>query len=160
MYLPLVQAMNYALELLSKIEVDGLPKFKNHIAFVPCNKGVQSDSGIAGSSFKPDIAIMSIQDAYNLYQLSGAPELSKFTSQLPAKPLSDLTWKAILSAVEIKRVKGASKGPGNVLQDVDECPDEELHDSQPATGKIDAVSCGYTLTTLHSDVFYDLYFII
>ena len=164
MYLPLVKFMNYALELLADIKVNGLPKFKNHIAFVPCNKGVQSDRVIGGSSFKPDIAIMSIQDAYNLYQLGGPPELSKFTSQLSEKSLSAVTWKVILSAVEVKRAKdqvgaGVSGGQGNVAQEVGECLDEELVDSQPATCKIDALSCGYMLTVLDSNVFDVLCFI-
>ena len=159
MYLPLVGAMNYALELLSEIEVDGLPKFKNHIAFVPCDKGVRSDRAIGGSSFKPDIAIMSIQDAYNLYQLGGPPELSGFTSQLSEKSPSGFTWKAILSAIEVKRAKGAPKGQDGVMQDVNERLDVELDGSQPTTCKIDAISCGYMLTALRSDILGDLCFI-
>ena len=167
MYLPFVEAMNYALECLSDIEVDGLPKFKSHIAFVPCNKGVQSDRDIGGSSFKPDIAIMSIQDACEVYQLdeSCVPELSKFTGQISGKSLSGLTWKAMLSAIEMKR-KGvnragpsASKRQGSVIQDTDQQLDEEFVDSQPATCKIDAVSCVYMLIMLHSDIFDDPYFI-
>ena len=159
MYLPLVGAMNYALELLSEIEVDGLPKFKNHIAFVPCDKGVHSDRAIGGSSFKPDIAIMSIQDAYNLYQLDGPPELSGFTSQLSEKSPSGFTWKVILSAIEIKRANGAPKGQDGVMQDVNERLDVELDGSQPTTCKIDALSCGYMLTVLRSNILGDIYFI-
>ena len=159
MYLPLVKFMNYALELLADIEVDGLPKFKNHIAFVPCNKGVQSDRAIGGCSFKPDIAIMSIQDAYNLYQLDGPPELSGFTSQLSEKSPSGLTWKAILSAIEIKQASAASKGQDGVVRDVNERLDVELAGSQPTTCEIDALSCGYMLTALRSNILGDICFI-
>ena len=70
-YIVFAEAMNYALKhSVSNIEVAGFPKFNNHIAFVPCNKEVQSNCVLPGSGFKPDIAVMLIQDAYEFHQLN------------------------------------------------------------------------------------------
>ena len=160
MYLPFADAMNYALERLSNIEVNGLPKFKTHIAFVPCNKRVQSNRATPGSSFKPDIAIMSIQDAYEFHELKqpDTPKLSKFISEIAEKSPSGLTnWGAVLSAIEIKRKKDADwavlgefdrqNSQVSVVQDADKRLDEKQDDSQPTTRKIDiALSWGYLLT--------------
>jgi hypothetical protein len=163
MYKPFTEVMNYALEPLSRIEVDGLPKFKSHIAFVPCDKGVKSDCDISGSSFKPDVAVMSIQDAYKLYKLDGsdAPELSKLITEISVNaPSGSPSWKTILSAIEIKRGRGSSKHQDRATQDVDVQFDEELGDSQPVVAcKFDAFPCGHMLTTLYSNVFSVLCFI-
>ncbi|KAF9783684.1 hypothetical protein BJ322DRAFT_1109538 [Thelephora terrestris] len=143
MYKPFTEVMNYALEPLSRIEVDGLPKFKSHIAFVPCDKGVKSDCDISGSSFKPDVAVMSIQDAYKLYKLDGsdAPELSKLITEISVNaPSGSPSWKTILSAIEIKRGRGSSKHQDRATQDVDVQFDEELGDSQPVVASTSSVS--------------------
>ena len=78
MYDPFTEALNYTLGHLSDVEVDGLPKFKSYIVFVLCNKGVSSNCDLAGSSFKPDIALMSIQDAHKLYGLNQVDMLDVF----------------------------------------------------------------------------------
>ena len=157
------EAMNYSLERLSAIEVDGLPQFKSHIAFVPCIRSYREES-----SSTPDVAIVSIQDAYKFYRLDGsnAPELSKFVSEISKKSPSGLNWKAVFSAIEINGRKDvgqdmlrASKWRECATQGIDEFLDEEWVVPQPETCKIDVLSCGYALTTFHSDIFDDIYFI-
>ena len=150
MYLPFAEAMNYALEHLADIEVNGLPKFETHIAFVPCNRRVQSNRTTPGSSFKPDIVIMSIQDAYGFHELKqhDTPKLSEFIGKIAEKSPSGLTnWGAVLSAIEIKRKKDANwlmlrefypqNSQVSVIQDANKRLDEKQDDSQPTTRKID-----------------------
>ena len=155
MYGPFTKALNYALGRLSDVEVDRLPEFKSHIAFVLCNKGLSSDRDLAGSSFKPDIALMSIQDARKLYGLDevDTPDVSQFNDEIAEKTVSGSPgWKTILSAVEVKRKKNTSDwatlevfshqdGKVNVIRDVDqrldEKPDENPEDSQATTREID-----------------------
>jgi len=57
-YAPLSDALNIGLERLSKIEVDGLPKFQDRVVFVPSGDGVTSNHDLAGSLFKPDVVFM------------------------------------------------------------------------------------------------------
>ena len=89
-YDPFTEALNYALGHLSDVEVDRLPEFKSHIAFVLCNKGVSSDHNLARSSFKPDIALVSIQDARKLYGLDevNMPDISQFNNEIAKKTVS------------------------------------------------------------------------
>ena len=150
MYLPFAEALNDALERLSGIQVDGLPDFKTHIAFVPCDKGVPSDRDSSGSTFKPDIVLMPIQDARKLYGLDQlhTPAVSKFISEIKGKISSDFTgWDTILSAVEIKRKVDMSGWAPletfyqpdrqvSVIPGVDRRLDEIWDDSQSTTRKI------------------------
>ena len=87
MYLPFAEALNYALEQLSDIQVDELPEFKSHIAFVPCNKRVEFDRNLRGYLLKPDIALMSIRGACEFYELDrlDVPTVSKFVSKITGK---------------------------------------------------------------------------
>ena len=154
MYGPFTKALNYALGCLSAVEVDGLPGFKSHIAFVLCNKRVSSDRDLAGSSFKPDIALMSIQDARKLYGLDevDTPDVSQFNDEIAKKTVSGSSdWKTILSAVEVKRKKKTSGWAKlklfrrqdrkvNVIRDVDQRLDEKRDDSQATTREIDLLS--------------------
>ena len=151
MYLPFAEALNYALERVSVIGVNGLPEFKTHIAFVPCNKRVLSDRNALGSSFKPDIAVMLLSDAREFHGLDklDAP-VSQFISEISGKaPTGFASWKTVLSAVEVKRKKDMSSWSSleafryqdrqaGVIQNVDQGLDEELDtsDSQPTTCKI------------------------
>ena len=154
-YLPFAEALNYALQQLSGIQVDGLPDFKSHIAFAPCNKGVKSDSKLHGPALKPDIALMSIRSACEFYELDqlNVPNVSQFISKIAGKPPSGTTnWKTILSAVEVKRKSDMSgwaslpevfdqqDGQVSVMQDADWRLDEVLDDSQPTTRKISLLS--------------------
>ena len=87
MYAPLSDALNYGLEKLSKIDVDGLPKFETHIAFVPLDEGVTSDRDLEGSMFKPDLALMSFANACNFRNVEHTEglTLSEFVSKIPQK---------------------------------------------------------------------------
>ena len=159
MYKPFSEATNYALERLSEIDVDGLPKLKTHIAFVPCNSEVQSERNESGSLFKPDIAVMSIDNAYKLYGLGehDQPKLSALIAKVPDEPPpGTFTWKTVLSAVEIKRKKDArwqelknfdhQENQVSVVRDADKQLDEELDDSHPPTREITHLVRVYTLT--------------
>ena len=159
MYPPLSKALNYALEDLSNIQVDGLPEFKTHIAFVPCNKGVQSDRKLSGSSFKPDIALVSVQDASEPHEFDqpNTPKVFRLISEITAGiPSSSARWKTLLSVVEVKRKKGVSSwaplgvfgqqdGRVSTTRDVDQWLDEKLDDSPPATGKVGSLPWEYML---------------
>ena len=158
MYQPLTEALNYALEDLSRIKVDGLPEFETHIVFAVCDKGVLSDRSLRGSSFKPDIAVMSIEDACKFYGLgqlqANESQVSQFVNGAKDKSQSGpLHWNSILSAVEVKRSKaswaqlGKSGPQGQVraIPDAEERLDEEPDDSQPTPCKTDVFSCGYSL---------------
>ena len=155
MYLPFAEALNYALEQLSGIQVDGLPELKSHIAFVPCNKGVKTDGKPRGPALKPDIALMSIRGACEFYELDqlNVPNVSEFISKIAGNPPSGSTnWNTILSAVEVKRksdMSGWASLPEafdrqdrevSVIQDADQQLDEMLDDSQPTTRKIRPLS--------------------
>ena len=153
MYIPFAEAMNYTLEHLSTIQVAGLPEFKNHIAFVPCNKKVQSNRVLPGSEFKPDIAVMSIQDAYEFHQLDkiNGPKLSEFITRISGESPAGLTnWNTVLSAIEMKRKEDGrwvelgkfdhEERQISIMQDADERLHEKPEDSQPATRRSDAFS--------------------
>jgi len=155
MYSPFADAMNHALEHLSKIQVDGLPESKTPIVFVPCDKNVSSDRGPPGTAFKPDLAITTLEDARELYRLNelDTPQVSEFISKIPkGSPLGSVGWKTILSAVEMKRKRdtsdwtplGVPQSQG--MQDSDQLLDEEPDISQPTTCKIDAFLCEHLLT--------------
>jgi hypothetical protein len=153
MYKPFSEALNYALEKLSEINVDGLPEFEKHIVFVPLDEGVESDRDLEGSLFKPDIIIMSFDAACRFRNVRDTRTLtvSQFISKIPPKAStkkgskanssSRVGWKDVLSAVEMKR------GPKeewpllghfseNVPQIVSEGMDEQLlqpRNADPAT---------------------------
>ena len=150
-YAPFADAMNYALEHLSKIQVDGLPKFKTPIVFVPCDRNVSSERDSPGTAFKPNLAIMTLKDARELYGLDelDAPKVSEFVSKIPkGSPIGSLGWKTILSAVEMKRKRDPRDCPLGALEsrDVDQQLDEEPDTSQPTTCKIDAFPFEHLLT--------------
>ena len=58
MHAPLPDVLNLGLEVLSKIEVDGLLKFQNRITFVRFDEGVTSEHDPGGSLLKPDVVHM------------------------------------------------------------------------------------------------------
>ena len=154
MYLPLATALNHALEELSGVQANGLPEFKSHIAFVPCDTGVQSGRELPGSSFKPDVALMSIQDARELHRLDrvDGPKVSRLIDEIAEKRIPCSTsWSTILSAVEVKRKSdmsgwaslrafGQQDRKVGTIRDADQCLDRKLDDSGPTTRKINLVS--------------------
>ena len=147
---PFAEALNHALEHLSDIQINGLPEFKTHIAFVPCNEEPPFDRDSSGSSLEPDILLMSIQDARKFYELDqlDTPTVSQFISEIAGKSHCDFTsWKAVLSAVAIEWDGGISGwaslevssqqdrkvGP---TRDVSQRIDEKVDDSRHTTRKI------------------------
>ena len=131
MYAPFADAMNHALEHLSKIQVDGLPGFTTPIVFVPCGKSVSSDRDSPGAACKPDLAIMTLEDACEIYGLNelDAPKVSEFVNEIPNGFVS---WRTILSVVEMERKRGTLDCTRGANQD------EETDIPQPTTSKIDA----------------------
>jgi len=149
MYVPFADAMNHALEHLSKIQVDGLPKSEIPIAFVPCDKNVSSDRDSPGNAFKPDLAIMTLEDACELYGINELQKVSEFVSKIAEGcSIGSVGWKAILSAVEMKRTRnsplGVPKSQG--AEDVDRQLNGESDASKPTTCKVHAFSCCHPLT--------------
>ena len=148
MYRPFAEALNYAFKCVSNIQVDGLPEFKAHIVFVPCDNPIPSRRE---SLFKPGLVILSLQDARKFHQLEevDAPDVSRFISEIEGRSLSGLTWEAVLSAVEVKwngismwaslEVFGEQDGKFSATGGANLRLDEEPHDSQPATGKMNAL---------------------
>ena len=92
MYGPLSDALNLGLEDLSKIEVDGLPKFQDHIVFVPLDEGVTSDRDLGGSLFKPDLALMRFATARDFRKMKDTRSLtvSQFVDKIPKKTRSKM----------------------------------------------------------------------
>jgi len=97
MYRRFSDALNYGFECLSKIEVDGLPKFHDHIVLVPW--------GVEGSLFEPDVVLVSLATAESLRvdKITKAPSEAVPSENAPPRRIR---WKDILSAVEVKRGQG------------------------------------------------------
>ena len=108
MHLPFTQALNCALRYLSKIQVDWLPEFDTHIVFALCDKAVSSDRDAPGTLFKPDLAVMSLEDAWKFHNLPDVPSISQFIDRTAkGLPSGSISWKTILSVVEMKRREGS-----------------------------------------------------
>ena len=155
MHRPFAEAMNYTLERLSAVEVDGLPKFESHIVFFPCDRRGVYDRGFGSlfKPFKPDIAVMSIQDAYESHKLiqPDTPNLTRFIREITAKSPSGLpSWGPVLSAIELHSNDGLNwaelgmfthrERQVSAVEDVDKQPDEKPDYSQPTIRKIGAFS--------------------
>jgi len=167
MYAPLSNALNYGLERLSKIDVEGLPKFGDHIVFVPSDEGVKSDRDLEGSLFKPDIALMKLSTACDFRKIKGTRGLSvsRFVSKIPkeatpkrrppkadpsthvakddlsknnppqATPSFLISWKDILSAVEVKRISGKKWPKLETFTDEVVSPVNKDADEEPTTSR-------------------------
>jgi len=135
MYGPLSDALNYGLECLSNIEVDGLPKFGDNIVFVPWDEGMPSDRALKGSMFKPDVVLMSFATACDSRGITDRKNLrvSQFVDEIPKKApavsSNRIGWKNVLSAVEVKR-DPQTKWPAmdNFTDEVPQITDEGLDD--------------------------------
>jgi len=125
MYAPLSNALNYGLERLSKIDVEGLPKFEDHIVFVPSEKGMRSDCDPEGPLFEPDVVLMKLATAcdFRKIKLTRGLSVSQFVGKISKRTVSKVTpsvqvakngppqiasihrtgWEDILSGVEVKR---------------------------------------------------------
>ena len=135
MYGPLSDALNYGLECLSKIEVDGLPKFRDDIVFVPWDEGMPSDRALKGSMFKPDIILMSFATACDSRGIADRENLkvSQFVDEIPKKAPAvspnRIGWKNVLSAVEVKQdPQTVWRVTGNFTNEVPQITDGGLDD--------------------------------
>jgi len=120
MYAPLSNVLNHGLEELSKINVDGLPRFENHAVFVPLDTGVISNRDLHGSLFKPDLALMSLTAACDLCKIEQGSALmvSQFVSKIPQRAPS---------------MKGPSKTtPSKTTSN--NISKDDLHNNPPQTG--------------------------
>jgi hypothetical protein len=118
MYNPLIKAFNYALDRLSTYDVPGLPEFQEERQIV----FARSDAKCIGSehylhgSYKPDLILIK----WNTFKSAhGAPPgdaySESYTSDICCKSgraEPALSWRNILSTVEVKRSgsRGAGKG--------------------------------------------------
>ena len=146
---PLADAFNYALGRLSAIEVEGLPEFKAHIAFAPYNRHVESDRDSPGRPFKPDMVVMSLQDARDVYGVEevDGPDLSRFVGEIEGRPPSrPASWKSILATVEVRLVDAKVRAAReqdrpaivfNASRDKDQRPEDGQDGSLSAACKID-----------------------
>jgi len=57
-YGPLSNTLNYGLECLWEIDVDGVPERSDRIVFVPWDEDMPSDRVINGSLFRPDVILI------------------------------------------------------------------------------------------------------
>ena len=140
MYGPFSDALNYGLECLSGIKVDGLPRFHDHIAFVPWDEDMSSDRALKGSMFKPDIVLMSFATACDSRGITKNLKVSQFVDETlkkaPAVSPHRIGWKNVLSAVEVKRYP-QKKWPvmDNFTDEVPQITDEGLDDQSPSPGR-------------------------
>ena len=149
MYEPLSNALNYGLECLWEIKVDGLPARSDRIVFVPWDEDMPSDRTIKGSLFKPDVILMSFTTACDFRGITdkdgltisqfvhkipekgpkNAPSKTRHSKNVPHKKNSPKTalpnrvgWKDVLSAVEVKK-RGRKAGWPAIVNFTDEVPD-------------------------------------
>ena len=160
-YPPFSNVLNYALEDLSNIQVDGLPEFKAHIAFMPRRKGLKSDRNLSGPSFEPNTTFVSDQstssESSDESDRSDMIEFSQFIGEIAGEsPSGSTNWKATLSAVEIiRKFDKSGWAPLGVfdqqdreigaIRDAGQWLDEKSDDSSPTTGKIRSLLWEYML---------------
>jgi len=113
MYDPLVEAFNYALDWLSKVDVGGLPKFKKErqIVFARSDtKCIGTETYLQGSC-KPDIILIKWSKFKTGYGSEHYLYSESYRSEICCefrRSKHPLSWYNILSTVEVKR--GDSKG--------------------------------------------------
>ena len=115
MYASLSDALNLGLECLSKIEVDGLPEFQNHIVFVPLDERVTSDRDLEGSLFKSDLALMSFTTACDFRKIKGTRSLtvSQFINKIPKKAHSKMGLPKTLNSKNVPKNAPYKNNPPN-----------------------------------------------
>ena len=116
MYDPLIKAFNYALDRLSKVDVGGLPKFKNErqIVFARSDTSCIGTETYLQGSYKPDIILIKWNKFKTEYGSKYHPYSESYGSEICCKSRRGkpyLSWSNILSTVEVKR--GDSGGAGS-----------------------------------------------
>jgi len=115
MYSPLIKAFNYALDRLSKFEVPGLPRFQKQrqIVFARSDpKCIESESYLQGS-YKPDIVLVKWDVFKRAHRRPRAVYSDSYESRTCCESACDqpsLSWRNLLSTLEVKR--GGSRGAG------------------------------------------------
>jgi len=115
MYTPLIKAFNYALYRLSKVDVDGIPKFEEErqIIFAPSDAKYIGTETYLQDSYKPDIILIKWNEFKTEYEYGDRSYPESYISDICCKPGRDeppLSWRDILSTVEVKR--GDPRGTG------------------------------------------------
>jgi len=114
-YDPLIKALNCALDRLSKVDVDGLPEFKKdrQIVFARSNtKCIETETYLQGS-YKPDIILIKWRKFKTEYEYEDYSYLESYISDICCRPGRDeppLSWRNILSTVEVRRDDSGSVG--------------------------------------------------
>jgi len=101
-YPSFADTLNHAFERLANVQVDGLPEFKAHIVFVPCNREISSDDD--DDDLDTSLNLMLLEDACKLHNLD-APKVSQFIDGITESPFCLASFKTVLSLVEIERKK-------------------------------------------------------
>ena len=115
MYDPLIKALNYTLDRLSKVNVDGLPEFKEErqIVFARSDtKCIGTETYLQGS-YKPDIILIKWSKFKTEYGSEHHPYSESYRSEICCKSRRGkrpLGWCNILSTVEVKRSDSGSTG--------------------------------------------------
>jgi len=108
MYIPLVKAFNYALNELSKLSVPGLPEFQEErqIVFARSDaKCIASEHYLQGS-YKPDIILLKWSLFKSVHGYTSAAYSASYRSDIcceSSRKKPELSWRNILSTVEVKR---------------------------------------------------------
>ena len=120
MYAPLADVLNFGLEQVSNIDVDGLPKFEKHIVFVPLDEGVDSDRDLGGSLFKPDLALMFLTTACTFRRITYSERQgpSQFVTKLKKKPGKGRS-KPTATTSKIRGNDPSKKGSAKTPSEVD-----------------------------------------
>ena len=116
MYVPLIKALNYALERLSEFDVPGLPEFdeKRQIVFARSDaKCIAAENYLQGP-YKPDIILVKWNVFKTAHEYAMATYPESYQSSICCKSSASepiLSWRNLLSTIEVKR--GDSGGAGN-----------------------------------------------
>ena len=116
MYPLLVKAFNYAFDRLSELDVPGLPKFEERqLVFARSDaKCIKSESYLQGS-YKPDLILVKWDTFKRIHKLKNATYSDSYKSNICCKSGCDnptLSWRSVLSTVEVKRGNSKSSGKG------------------------------------------------
>ena len=117
MYNPLIKAFNYALDRLSKFDVPGLPEFQDEpkIVFARSDtKCIGSEHYLQGS-YKPDIVLVkwkTFESTYGHKNSTYAESYKCDTCCESNQKEPALSWRNILSTIEVKRDGSGGAGKG------------------------------------------------
>lgn len=116
-YAQLSDALNYGLECLSEIDVEGLPEFEDHIVFVPSNEGVTSDWELESLLSKPDVALMRLVTACDFRGIKDTKGLtvSQFVSKIPEETTSKRHLPNASSSTRVAKTEPSKSNPSQTV---------------------------------------------